>query len=414
MNEKRLLDSLNRLAEFTDTPGNGVTRFSWSESAGKARTYIEQELRELGLAPREDGVGNLRATMKGTDDAPRVIIGSHLDSVKNGGPLDGAYGLITALEVLRCLHEEGLKPERDIEFIAFAEEEGSNFGLTCLGSKAITGQVSPADLKNLRNAAGQSVYEVLRAFGLNPDALPEEQIVPQDVELFLEAHIEQNTRLEAAGKRLGIVSAISGMRLLSFTFRGVSGHAASPMQGRHDPMAAFAEVAFRLERLWLEGSISQDFSCTIGKIDCRPNMGIVIPEEVSFTIDLRHVDVPTLEQGVQSVTTMVADTAAARGIAVETRQLSASGGVSMHPKAMHALQAAANGRGVEAETLILISGPAHDAAPMGHVVPAGMLFVPSVKGLSHCPQEYTLPEDLALGAIVFEDAVRSVACRGTR
>lgn len=408
MNRNRLFDSLDRLAAFTDTPDNGVTRFSWSDSDRKARMFLAHELREIGLSPYEDGIGNLRAVMKGAKPGPRIIIGSHLDSVRNAGRLDGAFGVVAAFEVLRSLHEEGKKPLRDIEFIAFAEEEGSNFGSTCLGSKAITGQVAVGELKEMRNAEGRSAYDMLRAFGLNPDALPDEQIDPASVEMFLEVHIEQGGRLEAAGKRLGVVAAISGMRLTEFHFQGHSNHAASPMQGRRDPMAAFAEVAFRLEEFWKKGVFPPNFSCTVGRVACRPNVGIVVPEEVDFTIDLRHVDVPTLEKGQRDVEAMVAKVAQERGIAMKMRPLSASGGVRMHPKAMDELRNAALRQGAEPATLI--SGPAHDAAPMGRIVPTGLLFVPSVKGLSHCPQENTLPDDLELGAAVLEDAVRSAAC----
>lgn len=411
MNRNRLFDSLQRLAAFTDTPGSGVTRFSWSEPDRKARMFIAQELKAMGLAPHQDGIGNLRAVMKGTRPGPRVIIGSHLDSVRNGGCLDGAFGTIAALEVLRCLHDEGIKPLLDIEFIAFAEEEGSNFGSTCLGSKAITGQASVADLKELHNAAGESAYDVLRAFGLNPDALPGEQIDPASVAMFLEVHIEQGASLEESGERLGIVTAITGMRLTSFSFKGVSNHAASPMVGRKDPMAAFAEAAFKLEELWKNGTLPQDLSCTVGRIECRPNVGIVVPEQIDFTVDLRHVDVPTLEKAQSSVEALVAKIAADRGIAMSMRPLSASGGVAMAAIAMDALRGAAGKCGVTPRNII--SGPAHDAAPMGRIVPSGLLFVPSINGLSHCPQENTHPEDLELGALVLEEAVRA-ACGGIR
>lgn len=407
MRSSGLFASLSRLAKFSDSPGNGVTRFSWSHPDRQARLYLTQELRRLKLSPYQDGIGNVRAVMKGTKGGSRVIIGSHLDSVRNGGTLDGAYGVIAALEVLRTLHDEEAKPLLDIEFIAFAEEEGSNFGSTCLGSKAVTGQAGVDDLKELRDASGQRAYDVLRAFGLNPDALPNEQIAPSSVAAFLEVHIEQGPRLEETNKRLGLVTAISGMRLMAFAFCGRSNHAASPMHGRRDPLAAFAEAAALLENLWKTGEFPQDLSCTIGKVECAPNVGIVVPEKVTFTVDLRHVDVPVLETARSAVETAFEEIAAKRGVSFETHLLSASGGVRMHETAMNALRSAARDLGVDPEPLV--SGPAHDAASMGSVVPAGLLFVPSVNGLSHCPQEFTLPKDLELGAAVLEKAVRSLA-----
>ena len=410
MHPHRFFETLKHLASFTDTPGQGVTRFSWSNSAKQASLFLSQELQAMGLMPYEDGIGNLRAIMKGTSTRPRIIIGSHLDSVRNGGSLDGAYGTVAALEVLRSLHEENIRPNCDIEFIAFAEEEGSNFGLTCMGSKAITGHLNINTLKQLHNTECKKAYDILRDFGLDPDALPKEQINPASVAMYLEAHIEQGGRLEAAGKSIGIVSAISGMRLTAFRLVGKSNHAASPMQGRHDPMAAFAEMAYRLEGLWREGQLPGDMSCTVGKIECHPNVGIVVPEEVRFTVDLRHVEIPHLEKARQTVTTMIREVARQREILLEEHLLSESGGVPMAPAAIDVLSTATREMGVTPE--LMVSGPAHDAAPMGRVVPAGMLFVPSIAGLSHCPQEDTHPEDLELGVRILEKAVRSIACQG--
>ena len=196
MREDRLLTDLERLSGFTQTPGQGVTRFSWSEEDRLARAYLERELKAIDLSPWTDGIGNLRARMRGKDSSKAILAGSHFDTVRNGGAYDGTYGVIAALEVLRSFHDQGYVPDWDLEFIAFVEEEGSNFGCTCLGSKAITGQAGIADLKSLRNAQGRTAWQVLQDFGLNPEALPEQQIVPSAVAAYLEVHIEQNAVLE--------------------------------------------------------------------------------------------------------------------------------------------------------------------------------------------------------------------------
>lgn len=198
MQAQRLFDTLEELSTCNATPGNGVTRFSWSEADSRARRVLERELKAIGLEPWTDGMGNLHARIEGSTGAPAVLTGSHLDTVRNGGRYDGTYGVVAALEALRSFHDEGYKPERAIEFIAFAEEEGSNFGSTCLGSKGIAGQIDVEGLKRLSNAEG-SAYDALRAFGLDPDALPGEQIDPANVKAFLEVHIEQNAMLEDAG-----------------------------------------------------------------------------------------------------------------------------------------------------------------------------------------------------------------------
>ena len=159
MQAQRLFDTLEELSTCNATPGNGVTRFSWSEADGRARRVLERELRAIGLEPWADGMGNLHARLEGTTGAPAVLTGSHLDTVRNGGRYDGTYGVVAALEALRSFHDEGYRPERAIEFIAFAEEEGSNFGSTCLGSKGIVGQIDVEGLKRLSNAEGSAYDE---------------------------------------------------------------------------------------------------------------------------------------------------------------------------------------------------------------------------------------------------------------
>lgn len=406
MNAQRLFDTLDELAACNATPGNGITRFSWTDADRLARRVLDRELRTIGLEPWTDGMGNLHARLEGTaPDAPAVLTGSHLDTVRNGGRYDGTYGVAAALEVLRSLRDGG-KPERSVEFIAFAEEEGSNFGSTCLGSKGLAGLIDADGLRRLSDGT-QSAYDRLRAFGLNPDDLPAERLRPEAVRAFLEVHIEQNAVLEQTGTPLGIVTAISGMRLHRITYRGRSDHAASPMRGRRDPVAGFAELAFRMETLWKDGGLPEDFSCTVGELSCSPNVGIVVPESATFTIDVRHVDVPVLEEGWARLEALVRAVAESRGLEAELVRLSASGGVRTSPEVGEAFRLAAERRGIR--PLFMKSGPAHDAASLGCRVPVGLLFVPSIGGLSHCPQEDTAPGHLALGAAVLEDAVRTLA-----
>lgn len=409
MRAERLLATLEELATCNATPGEGITRFSWSGADRAARRVLERELHAIGLEPWADGMGNMHARLKGSTGAPAVLTGSHLDTVRHGGRYDGTYGVAASLEALRSFHDEGFRPARDVEFIAFTEEEGSNFGPTCLGSKGLTGEVGPGDLRGIANAEG-SAYDKLRAFGLDPDRLPLERVDPAAVRAFLEVHIEQGAELEKAGVPLGIVTAISGMRLHRLTLRGRSDHAASPMRGRRDPAAAFAEIAFRMEKLWKDGVLPEDFSCTVGEMACTPNVGIVVPDSVTFTIDIRHVDVPVLEDGWKRIEALARSVAESRGLDLNVDRLSASGGVRTSAEVGEAFRAAAEKRGIA--PLFMKSGPAHDAASMGRRVPAGLLFVPSIGGLSHCPQEATAPEHLALGASVLEDALRALAGEG--
>ncbi len=408
MDARRLLNTLEELAEKANsTPGRGVTRFSWSPADRVARNIVTRELEALGLKISTDGIGNMHAIFPGSQGGKRVVVGSHLDTVRNGGRLDGTLGVVAALETLRSFHEEGFRPRRDIEFIAFAEEEGSNYGCTCLGSKAAVGAVGPEELKALRNAEGDCSSKLCK-FGLNPGELSSQRLSPNEVHAFLELHIEQNARLEEAGRRIGVVTSICGMRLRRITLRGRSDHAASPMQGRRDPMAGFAEFASGMEALWKQGELPEDFSCTIGTVSCAPGVGIIIPECVTFTVDIRHVDLDTLEQGWKKIQDLLEHVAAGRGLESGVELLSASGGARMDEGIQEAIAQAARAHGVEA--MRLPSGPAHDAAAFGaYGIPTGMIFVPSVKGLSHCPEEATEQDDLLLGAQILKEVVRHCA-----
>lgn len=405
MNRQRLLDTLAAFAQCNETPGEGVTRFSWSAADTQAKQLLQGMCEASGLEVRIDGIGNLRARLRGKTAGPAVLVGSHLDSVRHGGALDGIYGVCAGLEALRSFVDEGFEPACDVELIAFAEEEGSNFGCTCLGSKAVTGVADAVFLHDLHDDAS-SAYERVRAAGLNPDALPSQQIDATYARAYLEVHIEQNARLEQQGVVLGIVNAICGMRLHRIRFCGVSDHAASPMQGRRDPMAAFADFARRMEQLWIDRKLPEDFSCTVGSLHCVPDVPIVIPEAVTFTVDIRHVDEPTLEQGWQRIEALLQDVARERAITMSVQRLSASGGGHMDPGIMSLFRKIAAARGISC--MDMISGPAHDAACLARRVPTGLLFVPSIGGLSHCPQEATHPEQLAQGALVLEDTLKEL------
>lgn len=406
MNARRLLETLDAFARCTDTPGHGVTRFSWSPADRRARELLLKACEALDLTVRVDGIGNIRARMSGRAPGPAVLMGSHLDSVRHGGHLDGIYGVCAALETLRSFREQGHVPGCDVELVAFAEEEGSNFGSTCLGSKAVTGQCDGAALRKLKDGNG-SAWERLRAFGLAPEALAEQQIRPEETRAWLEVHIEQNQKLEQSGARLGVVSAIYGMRLHRLRFTGVSDHAASPMAGRRDPMAAFARFASRMEDLWRKGTLPQDYACTVGSIACTPDVGIVIPHSVTFTVDVRHVDVPVLEAGWERIEALARSVARDYGVSMDVERLSASGGARMNAGIMAMFREAAERH--NAPWMDMTSGPAHDAACMAQVTATGLLFVPSINGRSHCPQEDTAPEDLVLGAQVLEDTARRLA-----
>ncbi|MCQ2445183.1 MAG: M20/M25/M40 family metallo-hydrolase, partial [Mailhella sp.] len=275
------------------------------------------------------------------------------------------------------------------------------------GSKYLAGLLDEDTIASLRGADGRTAEETLRAAGMNPGRMKADRLAPGCGRIFLECHIEQNAVLEREGLSIGIVTAITGMRLHRVTLHGVSDHAASPMEGRRDPAAGFAECAYAMERMWTDGILPRGFSCTVGHAEFTPGVGIVIPGAVEFTVDLRHVDTAELEKGWAAILETFGRIADRRGLTLETERLSASGGALMSQEAQDTLAAIAAAEGAAFRRMV--SGPAHDAAAMASVMPAGMVFVPSCGGLSHCPAERTEPADLALGARIFESAVRHFA-----
>lgn len=407
MNKQRLLGTLEELAaHYNDTPELGVTRITWTPAYKKALSFLETECSKMNLKNWVDDAGNFHALYEGKSQEPRIIIGSHLDTVRNGGKYDGTYGTVSALEVLRSFKEENFVPYRSVEFIAFAEEEGSNFGTTCLGSKLICGAFKAEDLKKLSNNE-TNAWDLLVSFGLNPDNIQKQQLSPKDISAFLEVHIEQGSVLEEKNCPIGIVQAISGMLMFKIVFKGKSTHAASPMAERRDPLVCFVNAHKALQEAYGQGKFSKGLSFTCGHVLCHPDLGNVVPDECAFTLDLRHVDVSLLHESWEQAKAIILKQAETENIEAEITLLSDSGGVKMDEKIRKAYCRAAQKLGYS--HMFLNSGPAHDAAPMAKIAPAGLLFVPSRGGISHNPYEHTDGEDLAAGAAVYEEAVRLMA-----
>lgn len=406
MNFDRLMRNLASFEATSATPGRGVTRLSWSNEFFQARLLLQELCLEAGLHISHDPMGNLRASLPAESEEPAICLGSHLDTVFQGGPLDGIYGVCAALESIWSIAESGVSLKRPLRLVAFVEEEGSNYGCTCLGSKMVTGQHEPEFLQSLY-LNGESLWQRLRDMGQNPEALPAWQFDSANTLCFLEAHIEQNARLESTNTAIGIVTNILGMRLCEISFQGISDHAATPMEKRRDPVIAFADFIRQLRHLKENGGFDPDVAWTIGRIDCQPNVPIASARELVFTLDLRHPDSEYLDQALENARELAQRTAMKHGLSFSFRCLSASGGVRLNAGLRALLSACAANEGLS--HMDLPSWPAHDAACMAKIVPTAMLFVPSREGRSHCPEEFTESADLAAGALVLEKATLLLA-----
>ena len=301
INGDRMLSDMKALRK-SQIPGAGVTRFSYSQKDQEARAYITRTAESAGFTVRTDAIGNMfirfaetaRQTGEGTsatvknvyDGTKRIVVGSHIDTVRNGGWLDGVYGVVAGLETMRTLSEDGTAA-LPLELVIFAEEEGSNFGSTMTGSKFITGIYGEEELDKLQNDQGVSLREMLQRCGF-PEYKREEMVWDfEQVRAMLELHIEQGPVLERKGLSIGIVDVVYGMSVLEVTLKGVGNHAgATPMIDRRDALTAAAVCIGEAERIAKEDP-ERITVATVGKISVLPNCSNVIPEEVVFTVEVR-------------------------------------------------------------------------------------------------------------------------------
>ena len=251
INARRLMSRIEELSRFNRTPGEGVTRFSYSAEDKEARKYLLSLFNAAGLGVSVDGVGNIRARLEGSSpDAPAILSGSHIDTVLHGGKYDGAVGTLGALEAVQTVAESGAPHSHPLEVIIFAEEEGSNFGSTLSGSKALVGKYGVDEMKKLKNPEGTSMYDMAKNAGYEPDSMPSYRLRPETVKAMIELHIEQSVVLESKGISVGIVEAVAGIKAMEIRLKGVSNHAgATPMNLRQDPMVAAAHLIAQVETL---------------------------------------------------------------------------------------------------------------------------------------------------------------------
>ena len=405
VNQQRIMGRIEDLARFNATPGEGVTRFSYSPQDAQARAYLMERFSELGLSVRVDPMGNLRARYEGTDPSLAPLwIGSHIDSVRHGGRYDGVVGVVGALEAVSVLRENGVRPRRSVEVVVFSEEEGSNFGTTMVGSKCLAGKLDLQGLEQLRTEDGRTCVQVAREFGLHPEEAARCRLRPGEVDAMVELHIEQGIVLDRKKIRLGVVGAIAGMVTIRVTVAGESNHAgATPMDMRLDPMAAAARLILRVQEIAAH-ECGPHTVATVGEIACSPNMPNVIPGQVSFTVDIRDIEDAGIDRALELLRgDMDRLSGAGYGLSVET--IGRNPPVTLTERVVSAVREAAQSCGVP--YLDMNSGAVHDTSMMALVTDVGMIFIPSVDGKSHNPEEYTAPEDIALGCqVLLETAVR--------
>jgi N-carbamoyl-L-amino-acid hydrolase len=389
VNLDRLEADLDALAEFREPGHEGWTRRVFSDAYLRSRGWLAETMREAGLTVRRDAAGNLVGTLPGA--SPALVTGSHTDSVTDGGRFDGPLGVLAAIEAARCIREGGIELRHELRVVDFLGEEPNEFGMSCVGSRAIAANLT-RDHLGLRDASGRTLAEAITTAGGDPDHIDQDAWPAGGVHAFVELHIEQGPILEGTDTPVGIVSGIAGIERMQLTFEGEAGHAGTtPMGARHDALAAAAEAVLAVESIASRG----DGVGTVGRIEARPGALNVIPAHVDLWAELRHTSKEWLDASRASLEADVDAIGKRRGVKAQINILSRTDPVLCSDDVRAAMSEAL--RQLRLRSSTLPSGAGHDTVQMARVGPVGMLFVPSVDGRSHCPEELTLPAHLEAG-----------------
>ncbi len=383
----------DELARHSELAG-GLTRVFLSAEHRAAADLVLGWMREAGMDARLDPIGNAVGRYEGSRAGLAcLLLGSHLDTVRDAGRYDGMLGVVTAIECVAALHASGKRLPFAIEVIGFGDEEGVRFGTTMLGSQALAGAIEPA-LLDTRDAQGTTIGQALRQFGLEPGRVREVARRRQDVLAYVELHIEQGPVLEAEGLPVGVVTAINGFSRLRATLLGQAGHAGTvPMQLRRDALAAAAECVLAIERI---ARADPELVGTVGRLEAKPGAINVIPGEVHFTIDFRAPRDELRAQAVRSAIREVEAIAARRNLRCEVQPLQELGVAPCAPWLMRQLDRAVEAEGIEVRRLP--SGAGHDGMALKGIADIAMLFVRCKGGISHNPAEAITAEDAGVGA----------------
>jgi len=385
------------LAEFREPDQPGWTRRVFSEPYRRSRAWTRDLMTAAGLEVETDAMGNLIGRMAGEKpELPEIVIGSHTDTVAGGGRFDGMVGVVAAVEVARLLSQAGRRFRHSLLVVDFLGEEPNRFGVSCLGSAAVAGDLGEAQL-NLIDDKGETLAAALAAIDAHPADPSAMRWPAARLHAYLELHIEQGAKLERAGIRLGVVTSIAGIHRAVVTLVGHPDHAGTAsMDDRRDALAAAAEVVLLVERLASESVLGGEGVGTVGRLDIAPGAVNVVPGLATAWVEFRSPQPEWLDDRHRALEVGVRECAARRQLQVEIEWVSEGSPVACAPGPREAIIAAI--QELDQPYLELPSGASHDAALLARLCPMGMIFIPSRDGRSHCPEEWSDPEDVALGA----------------
>jgi N-carbamoyl-L-amino-acid hydrolase len=400
-NPARLEQRIEKLAEYGKTPQGGVDRVAFSAADIESRRYILSMMKEAGLKTRIDAAGNIIGYRAGTEPSlPPIVFGSHTDTVPDGGKFDGAVGVLGAIECAQVLAENSVPTRHPLEVVVFTDEEG---GL--IGSGAMTGSLKSEALA-LVSQSGKTVREGIAALGGNPDALDRAVKRKGDLAAFLEIHIEQGGLLASRGIKIGIVEGIVGIKRWDVTIEGFANHAGTtPMDERQDALLAAAHFIIAVNKV-VTGVQGRQVG-TVGRIRAEPGAPNVIPGRAVLSLELRDLSAEKIDSLFREIRKEAEAIAEKTGTSISFTPIEATSVPTPTDQSIRNI-IAESAEGLGLNYLLLPSGAGHDAQNMAKIAPTGMIFVPSVDGVSHSPKEFTPTEDIASGVNVLLSAILKI------
>ena len=396
---------LEELARYGPHPEGGMRRLVYTPSWQAACAHLHRWLAAEGLEVRRDAVGNIFGVATGREPGPSIVTGSHIDTALRGGRYDGTLGVIAGYVALRTLLRAAGQPRRTLEALAICDEEASRFPSNLWGARAIAGLIEPGEAEAIADAEGVSLAVAMRACGLDPERIATAH--RDDIDAFIELHIEQGPVLEREGLSVGVVEAITALEILDCTVTGRADHAGGfPMDARKDPMLAAARMVLEVARL--AGELGAPAVATVGRIAAAPGAPNIVPAEVRFTIDARYPDAEEHRRFVARIVDACRAIAAAAGLGFGTVRLAYQPPTRSSPELVRAIVESSERLGLRYR--MMVSGAGHDTQVLArNGVRRAMIFVPSREGRSHSPDEFTPLEDCVRGIALLTETLYRLA-----
>ena len=405
INLERLKSDLTELAQIGRDPNGGISRPSFSKTDLQAREWLKARIKSAGLEMRQDGAGNIFGRLEGEGKRKTIMAGSHIDTVLNGGEYDGSLGVLSALECLRRINEEGVKVSSPLEVASFTDEEGNLVG-DFLGSRAFIGCLNCELLEKGITQFGAPLTEILKGTDFTIDSIMNAHKDRPELEAFIELHIEQGPILELEEKNIGIVDKIAGKNYWMCAFTGEAGHAGTiPIEFRHDAFLGLAD--FSLKGTHFVATKHYGSMITIGKIHLHPGAFSIIPERAEFTLDFRSASPDSLDAMEKTLPQIANDIATTRGLQFNYKTIDKTVPVEISRRLLDSLESGC--KKLNYSYMFIPSGAGHDAQILSEVTDSAMIFIPCIEGISHSPEEKVKWEDVERGANLLLETLLSLA-----